>query len=553
MILQNIHLHMLVPGKDFHMKKATVTVHPDYTIGEISPRLFGAFLEPIGSMVNGSMFNPKHPTADAKGMRRDFIEALREAGLPALRLPGGNFVSAWQWKDSIGPLESRKAHLDLAWFQYITNEVGHDEYLQWAEQIGAEPIYTVNLGTGTLQDAVDCVEYTNHPGGTWWSDLRKTNGHPDPYNVKIWCLGNEMDGPWQVASYERNPRDYGILAHETSKAMKFADPRIETVACVSSSPFLHHYPDWDLQALTECYETVDYISLHHYHSAPPDLPQALLAGYQAFEDYIRTEIALCDFLRTKLRVNKTMMLSLDEYASFFRPRGEIHPGKGGRQNASGFLNLDPNRTYIRHDPDDWSTRRMPPSDGEMLYALAEASTMMVLLRHADRIKIGCATGGLNSLCRTSREHVWRGANYYPNMDMHRVAGAMSMQCAVVCDRYDVPGYVIDDMNQYSGFDGVETVQAAAAFRPETGELTVFVLNADLDEDQRLTLNLKGFEGLNFTEHTELYSDDPDARNTFENSNAIVPKKNQDTSLEKGILTAKLRKASWNVFRFTVKR
>ena len=155
MILQNIHLHMLVPGKDFHMKQATVTVHPDYTIGEISPRLFGAFLEPIGSMVNGSMFNPKHPTADAKGMRRDFIEALREAGLPALRLPGGNFVSAWQWKDSIGPLESRKAHLDLAWFQYITNEVGHDEYLQWAEQIGAEPIYTVNLGTGTLQDSVD--------------------------------------------------------------------------------------------------------------------------------------------------------------------------------------------------------------------------------------------------------------------------------------------------------------------------------------------------------------------------------------------------------------
>ena len=176
-------------------------------------------------------------------------------------------------------------------------------------------------------------------------------------------------------------------------------------------------------------------------------------------------------------------------------------------------------------------------------------TMMVLLRHADRIKIGCATGGLNSLCRTSREHVRRGANYYPNMDMHRAAGAMSMQCAVVCDRYDVPGYVIDDMNQYSGFDGVETVQTAAAFRPETGELTVFVLNADLDEDQRLTLNLKGFEGLNFTEHTELYADDPDARNTFENSNAIVPKKNQDTSLEKGILTAKLRKASWNVFRF----
>ena len=530
------------------MKKAAITVHPDFPVGDISPRLFGAFLEPIGAMVNGSMFNPKHPEADEQGMRRDFIRALREAGLPAVRLPGGNFVSAWQWKDSIGPLSGRKAHLDLAWFQYITNEVGHDEYLGWAEKTGAEPIYTVNLATGTLQDAVDCVEYTNHPGGTWWSDLRKQNGRPEPYNVRLWCLGNEMDGPWQVGSYERNPRDYGILAHETSKAMKFADPRIETIACVSSSPFLNHYPDWDLQALTECYETVDYISLHHYHSAPPDLPEALLAGYQAFEDYIRTEIALCDFLRTKLRVNKTMMLALDEYAASFRPRGEAHLGRGGRQNAAGFLNLDPDRTYIRHDPDDWSTRRMPSSDHEMLRTLAEAGILLVLLRHADRVRIGCATGGLGSLCRTSREHVWKGAAYYPHMDMHRVAGAVSLQCSVTCGRYDVPGYAIDDMNQYGGFEGVETLQAAAAFRPETGEITVFALNADLQEDQLLTLDLKGFGRPLLLEHTELWSDDPKAANTFENPEAIRPKKNQDTACDGGVLTAKLRKASWNVFR-----
>ncbi len=533
------------------MKKASITVHPDYTVGEISPRLFGAFLEPIGSMVNGSMFNPKHPTADAQGMRQDFIAALREAGLPAVRLPGGNFVSAWQWKDSIGPIAERKAHLDLAWFQYITNEVGHDEYLQWAEKVGAEPIYTVNLATGTLQDAVDCVEYTNHPGGTWWSDLRKKNGHPEPYNVRVWCLGNEMDGPWQVGSYERNPREYGILAHETSKAMKFADPRIETMACVSSSPFLNHYPDWDLQALTECYETVDYISLHHYHSAPADLPEALAAGYLAYEDYIRTEIALCDYLRTKLRVNKTMMLALDEYAAFYRPRGELHPGKGSRQNAVSFLNLDPERRYIRHDPDDWSTRRMPPTDAEMPRTLAEAGILLVMLRHADRIRIGCATGGLGSLCATSREHVWKGAAYYPHMDMHRVAGAVSMACSVQCDKYDVPGYVIDDMNQYAGFEGAETVQAAAALRPETGELTVFALNADLREDQALTLNLKGFDGLTFTEHTELYAAEDGARNTFEHPDALVPKKNQDTACDGGILTARLRKASWNVFRFQV--
>ena len=533
------------------MKKAGITLHPEFKIGEISGRLFGAFLEPIGSMVNGSMYNPKHPEADEQGLRKDFYEALKETGLPAVRLPGGNFVSGWQWKDSIGPKEQRKTHLDMAWFQYIPNDVGHDEYLQWAEKAGTEAIYTVNLGTGTLQDAADCVEYTNFEGGTWWSDLRKKNGHEKPYGVKTWCLGNEMDGPWQIASWEKDPRGYGVLAHETSKAMKWVDPSIETIACVSSSPFLNHYPDWDLQALAECYETVDYISLHHYHSAPPDLPGALLAGYQAFEDYIRTEIALCDYLRTKLRSGRTMMLALDEYASFFRPRGEVRLGKGGRQNAETFLNLDPDRTYIRHDPDDWSTRRMPPSAGEMPRTLAEASILLVLLRHADRIKIGCATGGLNSLCRSSREHVWRGALYYPHMDMHRVAGGVSLACKTVCDRYDVPGYAIDDMNQYGGFEGVETIQAAAAFSPETGELTVFVLNADLDEDQLLTLNLKGFDRLSFSEHTELYSDDPEACNTFENPDAIRPRKNTDTALDRGILTAKLHKASWNVFRFMV--
>ena len=161
--------------------------------------------------------------------------------------------------------------------------------------------------------------------------------------------------------------------------MKWIDPSIETIACASSSPFLNHYPEWEREVLEECYDAVDYISLHHYHSAPPDLPQALLAGYQAFENYIRTEIALCDFIRTKLRTRKTMKLALDEYASFYRPRGEAHLGLGGRQSLEMFGLFNPDRKYVLHDPDDWSTRRMPPSDHEMLQALSTASTMLVML------------------------------------------------------------------------------------------------------------------------------------------------------------------------------
>ncbi len=531
------------------MKKATMTIHPDFRIGGISGRLFGAFLEPIGSMVNGSMYNPKHPAADEQGMRKDFYQALKESGLPAVRLPGGNFVSGWQWKDSIGPLNQRKTHLDMAWFQYIPNNVGHDEYLQWAEKIGAEAIYTVNLGTGTLQDAADCVEYTNFPEGTWWSDLRIRNGHAKPYGVKTWCLGNEADGPWQIASWEKNPRGYGVLAHETSKAMKWVDPSIETIACVSSSPFLNHYPDWDLSVLEECYSAVDYISLHHYHSAPPDLPQALMAGYQAYEDYIRTEIALCDFVKTKLRSKKTMMLALDEYASMIRPRGEAHLGMGGRQNAEMFGVFVPDRTYIRHDPDDWSTRRNPPRDHEMLQALSLAGTMLVMLNHADRVKIGCATGGLGALCCTDREHAWKGAAYYPFAQMIRWAKGDSLSCRINCETYDVPGYAIDDMNQYGGFTGVRTIQAAAALNEEAGEMTVFVINADADEEQELKLDVRGFEGWQFLEHIEMYSEDPGARNTWDCPNRILPASNPGTRDEKGILTAVLKKESWNVLRF----
>lgn len=535
------------------MKKAKITLHPSYRVGEISPRLFGAFLEPIGSMVNGSMYNPKHPSSDELGFRTDFIKGLSEAGLPCVRLPGGNFVSGWSWKDSIGPRDKRKTRLDLAWHQYIPNDVGHDEYLMWAERVGAEALYTVNLGTGSLNDATDIVEYTNFKGGTYWSDLRAANGHKQPYDVKVWYLGNEMDGPWQVASWQKDPRGYGILAHETSKAMKFVDPRIETVACVSSSPFLNHYPDWDRQALTECYETVDYISLHHYHAAPPDNTAALLAGYKAYESYIRTEIALCDYLKTKLRVDKTMMLSFDEYSSFARPVGKARLGMAGRQPAEIFYQFDSKQEYIRHDPDDWSTRRMPSKSAEMPRTLANMSTLLTLLRHADRVKIGCATGGLNDLCATDREHTWKSASYYPMTHMIRYARGVSLETPLECETYHVDGYAIDDMNQYGDFDDVDTIQAAAALDEENGEMTLFVINADDTDAQELTLDARGFAGWRFSEHIVMHAEDSDARNTFETPNAIAPERDTDTTFEGGIVTALLPKLSWNVFRFNLSR
>jgi alpha-L-arabinofuranosidase len=530
------------------MKTASIHLHPHFRIGDISPRLYGAFLEPIGTMVNGSMYNPKHPTADANGFRQDFMEALRSAGVPAVRLPGGNFVSGWDWKDSIGPKENRKTKLDTAWFQYYTNEIGHDEYLKWTRAIGAEPMYTVNLGTNGLRDALHIVEYTNHPSGSYWSDLRREYGHELPYRVKTWFLGNEMDGPWQIGSWEKDPRGYGILAHEVSKGMKWTDPGIETVACVSSSPFLAHYPQWDLEVLQECYETVDYISLHHYHIAAPGDYAALLGGSCFFEDYIDTEIGLCDFLQTKLRSSRKMMLSFDEYGSRQQPLESILPGQGTVWEHT----FDPEQRYVRHDPDDMHSKSQFIPRGGMPDALSSASTLLALIRHADRVKIGCMTAGLQTLAATDRDHVWKPVAQYPFAQLMKYGRGIALQTAVACDRYDIPGYAPSHQFQYRTRREINFIDAASAYSPETKELAVFVINRDCEHDRLLEIDAGAFESCRLIEHIQLHSEDMQATNTYEHPDTVLPAANPDAAFKNGKATAIVRKLSWNVFRFQAK-
>jgi alpha-N-arabinofuranosidase len=532
-------------------KKATVTVHPAYRIGEISPRLYGSFLEPIGTMVNGTMYNPKHPTADDKGFRRDIIEALRETKLSAVRLPGGNFVSGWDWKDSIGPMENRRTHLDLAWHQYIPNDVGHDEYLQWAERVGAEPLYTINLGTGDINDAIYITEYTNHEGGTYWSDLRRKNGHEAPYGVKLWYLGNEMDGPWQIGSWERDPKGYGVRANEVSKAMKWVDGSIETAVCGSSSPFLAHFPQWDLEVLQECYESVDYVSLHHYHSAPEGDFGALLGGSVFYEDYINTEIALCDFVQAKCRSPRKMMLSFDEYGTMARPNRPLRPGYGPHNLYMDHFAFSPDRKYIRHDPDNMTMAGMPPMhrQGDMINALSNAAVLLAFLRHADRVKVGCATGGLMTLVSSSRDHIWRSGSYYPMTQLMTYGRGVSMRTSVDCDTFDIPGYAVDDNSQYYTHEGLPYIDTASALDEEKGELNVFVINRNWESDNTAVIDVSGFEGWSFIEHIQMYSEDLGAANTYENPNAVVPTVNRDAVFDNGKVSATLKSLSWNVFRF----
>lgn len=528
-------------------REAKITIHPSYVTGEISPRLFSTFLEPIGTMVNGTMFNPKHPTADEQGFRRDFIDALRATAMPAVRLPGGNFVSAWNWKDSIGPKEQRKVRLDPAWHQYITNEVGHDEYLQWAQKVEAEPLYTINLGTGDMRDAMDLVEYTNHPGGTWWSDLRKKNGHEEPYHVKTWYLGNEMDGPWQLGSWDKDPRGYGVRANEVSKAIKWIDGRIETAVCASSASFMDHYPQWEETVLQECYDSVDYLSMHHYHSAPPGDVKALLGGSAYYEDFINTEIALCDLVGAKCRSPKKIMLSFDEYGAMIRPNMPLHPGYGYHNMIRAHYRFDPEQSYILHDPDNMTERFRP--GGDLLQMLSMLSIQLAFLRHADRVKIGCMTGGLGALCASNHDHVWKSASHYAYCQMMEYARGTSMQTVVEGETFDMPGYAIDDTSQYTGKEGMPYIDAASAWDQEKGRLTVFAINRSEENEYPLTLDIRGFEGYVFAGHQEMFSQDLEARNTYEEPDLIKPAEHQGGVFENGIFKTHVRPLSWNVLIF----
>ena len=528
-------------------KDAKITVHPAFEVGEISERLFSAFMEPIGTIVNGTMFNPKHPTADEQGFRTDFINALKDTKLPAVRMPGGNFVSCWQWKDSIGPMSERKTHLDLAWHQYITNEVGHDEYLQWAEKVNTEPLYTINMGTGTMQDAMDLVEYTNHPGGTYWSDLRKKYGHEDPYNVKMWYLGNEMDGPWQLGSWREDPEGYGCKVLETSKAIKWIDESIETAVCGSSAPFMEGFPVWDQTALDKCYDVVDYVSVHHYHSAPPGDIKALLGGSLYYEDFINTEAAMIDYVQSKHRSPKKVMISFDEYGAMVRPLAELHPGYGRYNMARNHYKFDPERKYILHDPDNMKHFQFP--GGDMLHALSMASIQLALLRHADRVKIGCMTGGLNALASSDHDHIWKSASHYAYMQLMQYAKGVSLETKVDSETYDMPGYAIEDTSQYTGKEGVNFIDSASAWDKDNNRLTVFAINRNEDSDYPLTIDIKGFEGYKPVKAFKMRSNDWDLKNSYENETLIAPVEETNYTFENGEFKLHIEPLSWNVYVF----
>jgi len=341
------------------MEPTTITLHTGFQMGRVDPRIFGGFLEHMGRAVYEGVYDPNCSCADKDGFRTDVMEALGRLNMTAMRYPGGNFASGYHWMDGIGPLQGRPTVRELAWKSIEPNHFGTDEYIKLCRKMNWLPMITVNLGTGTPEEARDWVEYCNQPAGTKYADMRVANGNPEPHGVKLWCLGNEMDGPWQLGHV---PADqYAIRAQQAGKMMKDVDDSIELVACGSCSPHMPTYMEWDRQVLDVVGDLADYVSLHRYVGNPDDDTPDFLAITNSIDRQIEEMDAVCRFIQAKRRSKKRAYLCFDEWNIWYKNRQMDGEGKFAPHLIEEVYNLED--------------------------ALVVAGFLNSFIRHADAVKI----------------------------------------------------------------------------------------------------------------------------------------------------------------------
>ncbi|NQU45125.1 alpha-N-arabinofuranosidase [bacterium] len=497
------------------MPQATLTLHPDFRIGDVDPRLFGSFLEHLGRAVYGGVYEPGHPQADKRGFRKDVLEMVRELGTPVMRYPGGNFVSGYNWEDGVGDAGARPARLDLAWKTLEPNSFGTNEFIEWCREAGTEPMLAVNLGTRGKDSARYFVEYCNHAGGSNFSDLRAAHGHREPHNVKLWCLGNEMDGAWQIG--HQTADEYGRLACETAKMMKWADPSIELVLCGSSGRAMPTFPEWERKVLEHAWEHVDYISLHTYLRKTGDDTPNFLAQSLQMDHFIREVVAACDYVQSVKRSKKKINLSFDEWNVWYHSIDE----------------------HGKHEP--W---QFAPPLVEDTYTLEDALVagcmLITLLRHADRVRIACLAQIVNVIApimtRTGGP-CWKQTIFYPFQHASKYGRGTVLDTRPCCPVYDS-----------RDFEAVPYLESVAVLNEEQESLTVFAVNRHLEDALDFQVDLSAFARLHVLEHIVLDHKNPLATNTEENPDRVKPRTAKTPAIKDGTLKVSLPRLSWNVIR-----
>ena len=495
------------------MKKAKLHIDKYFLVGEVDKRIYGSFIEHLGRAVYEGIYQPDSPFADDQGLRKDVINLVRELNVPLVRYPGGNFVSGFHWEDSVGPKEHRPAKVDLAWSVIESNQFGLNEFMDWARKVDTEPMMAVNLGTRGPEDAKNLLEYCNMKGGSYYSDLRRKHGYEQPHNIKLWCLGNEMDGPWQMG--HKTAYEYGRIAQESGRLMKILDPSIELVACGSSFMDMPTFGQWEYTMLSECYDFVDYVSLHTYYGNRDNNTPEFLANSVAMDKFIQSVISVCDAVKAKKRGNKTINLSFDEW----------------------------NVWYHSEEQDKKLERWVQaPHQLEDVYNLEDAllvgSMLITLLRHADRVKIACLAQLVNVIApiMTSDTGAWKQTIYYPFAYMSNYGRGTVLHTIV-----DAPTYeCVHGTAPY--------LDAVCITNEEEDTLTVFAVNKDLEDWMELTCDLRQYEGYQVFEHIVLTHNDVKAENTEANPDNVKPTANGNAVVEDGILKSVLCSKSFNMIR-----
>lgn len=512
--------------QEVKMKDAKIIYDRNFVKGQVDDRLYGSFVEHLGRCMYHGIYEPGHPAADQEGFRNDVKELVRELGVTGIRYPGGNFVSGYNWKDGVGPKEQRPVRKDMAWNVLETNEVGTDEFARFAAETGVEVYMAVNLGTGTPKEAAELVEYCNIESGTETSEWRRRNGTEHAHGFRVWCLGNEMDGEWQIQMLKAE--EYARKAKEAAKMMKWMDPSVELIACGTCTNEIGHqsFGDWDLKVLEECYDYIDYLSLHRYFNYHPEkqlfYPMSDDAGdipffFRDLRNFMDTIISACDFVKGKRRSEKTINISFDEWG-VITDSGAV---PGGVQQEYGFASFSE------------------------IDAVIYGGILCTFLNYADRVKIACQSllvneGGMISTDPNGK--AIRQSTYYVFQDVAKYGHG-----AALCGAGKFPVKLTSHHGEQ------ETVVVACVYQEETGEVTVFAANCDMEEDAALTLDFRAFGPLRGIVHRELYHDDPYAKNTFDDEFTVVPEEKELQDCENGMAKVVLKRNSWNVLRYLEER
>lgn len=492
--------------------KAKMTLAKEFRIGDIDRRIYGSFIEHLGRAVYGGIFEPGHPAADENGFRKDVLDLVKKLNVPIVRYPGGNFVSGYNWEDGVGPVENRPKRLDLAWGTTEPNTFGTNEFMEWCKKANTQCMMAVNLGTRGADEARNLVEYCNHKGGTYWSDLRKSHGVAEPHNIKLWCLGNEMDGAWQMGA--KTAVEYGRTALEASKVMKWTDPTIETVLCGSSSRNAKTFGQWEVESLEVAYDSVDYVSLHQYYDNKTDDIQSFLAKTLELDEFIYSVICACDYVKAKKRSKKTINLSFDEWNVWYH------------SNDAEF--------------EKWSTA---PALLEDIYnfedALMVGSMLITLLRHCDRIKVACIAQLVNVIAPIMTKTgggVFEQTIFYPFMHLSNYGKGVALLPLIDCPKYDC-----------QEFTDVPYLESIATYDEENEEMVIFCVNKSLDENALLSVNMLDFEGYKPVEFISMDGYNKKDENSLEEIK-VKPHENELPVIDDSVMEVDMKPLSWNVIR-----